>query len=160
MAAKKIVFPGNTSFLDLSLIDYIMIGVLLGLLILAFYYIFSTHQTVKKVENFANYNNGGIVKQHFIFLSMSACGFCKKFDDTFTAVKNDMEWQKKNGLSIKFDKFDIADSKSEQYRELGACDGFPCYMLLDATTNNVIMKGSGYRSVDDFKNWLLSAGGR
>lgn len=173
MVAKQIVFsgdsalpssassPSSSAFGDFSVFDYVLIGVLVGLIAISIYYIFATRKTVGRIENFAEEGSKGsaFLQKRVVYIKMSNCPYCKKFDPVYHAVSKDKQWQKKNSLAIAFEKpIDVKDDSEEatKYKDMARCDGYPCYMLINAVDGSVVRKHTGFVDEDKFKQFLLS----
>jgi hypothetical protein len=155
MGAKQIVFSPNglasaTSSMsaNLTTFDYIMIVLLLVLVAISVYYIATTQKTMYKIEE----KFSSKPKYKIVYLYMNGCPYCVKFDKTHSEVSNDIEITKRFIIE---EKIDIKSSSADQYKE-HKCDGFPCYMVIDSKSGDVIKQATGYRSSDDFKMWLSS----
>jgi hypothetical protein len=167
MVAKQILIPtpngatmtSRASDSEFSLFDYVLIAVLFGLIAVSIYYIFSTRRSVTRIENFADEGSKGsaFLEHKVVYIKMSHCPYCKKFDPVYKAVSEDKKWQKKNGLSIAFEEpIDVKDNseKATGYKEAAHCDGYPCYMLINAADGSVVRKETGYVDEEGFKQFL------
>lgn len=158
----------------LTTFDYIMIGTLVVLVAVAVYWIATTQQSVTRVERFAErareahdarelqrllHDSTAMIeveetntkRYRVVYLYMSGCPYCVKFDKTHAAATTDAE------LSRKFtfdEKINISSAAAEPYKQY-KCNGFPCYLVFDGQ-GQMVERGTGYRQPNDFKSWLTS----
>ena len=166
MGAKRIVFAASASELpssNLGTFDVIMVVLLLVLVGVSVYYIATTQKTIYRVqEGFKakSRKNKKMAKEGFkaqkygvVYIYMSGCPYCVRFDKTHDDVSKDAQMIKTFVFEEKIDIKSAAADKYKQYK----CDGFPCYMIFDKESDKLVGQGTGYRSPDEWKAWLNSS---
>ena len=149
MGVKQIGFtgsssPGSINSGGLMTFDYVMISILLILIGISIYYIVTTPKTVSKKEAFTS------KKKKLVYLYMNGCPYCVKFDGTFKEAEGDEKLSSK----YTFEKYDMSSDKGKQWNAKTKCNGFPCYAVVDSSTDEILKKETGFKSFSDFKNWL------
>ena len=150
MGAKQIVFANSPDRLsaNLTTFDYIMIALLLVLVAISVYYIATTQKTIYKIEE----KFSSKPKYKIVYIYMSGCPYCVKFDKTHDEIRGDVEVTKRFMVE---EKIEIRSASADPYKQY-KCDGFPCYMVFDNKSGEMVTQGTGYRSSDDMKSWLAS----
>jgi hypothetical protein len=171
MGVKQIVFgPGAAASLasdssGLGVFDYVMIGTLVVLVAVSIYYIVTTQRSVKKVEEkfFAAARSAAqqprevvtaveeVTTYRVVYLYMSGCPYCVKFDKTHAEAAGDTDLTKR----FSFNKVDAHSPDAAAYKQY-QCSGFPCYLVFDDRTGTMVERGTGYRPAADFKSWLMT----
>jgi thioredoxin-related protein len=161
--------------------DYVMIGILVVLIGLSIYYIVTAPKTTEQFamrkrigsdrsnkklphnrpqsrQTFVNappkkrhddeHFSSSKTKYKVVYIYMTGCPYCVKFDKTHADVSSDDVYAK----TFAFEKIEVG--QASDYTTKFKCNGFPCYIVLDNASGDLVTQGTGYRSTDDFKSWL------
>lgn len=140
-----------------SMIDWILIGFVIGLSIFTVVYIYMSRRQVSRIEKYAERSEKTTVK----YFKMPSCSYCKRFDDVWDVVSRTMS-SNDGTNSIIFDgPIDIttantASSTPANNADISLararCNGYPCYMTLRG--DSIISTDSGYRDQTAFESWV------